>query len=263
DEGMAISRSLGEHSIDVQRGMRSIHKQVWAANVGVTEKSKQATLHAGDGIHLNDMGQLAMAFAILEGLGAPADVSSMTVDAKEPKLVNAKGCKVTELTSADGVLEFTRLDEGLPFNYGTFFSLNYRFIPVPDKLNRYMLTVTNLPKDRYEVVAGGRNAGTFTAEQLAKGVNIASTTPDVWQPGGPWAAQGDMLKYLTDARHEIVTAKNLTSAYLPTAPATTPFKDQANAADNQIVAMQRTMARPQPYHFVIKRHQPAEKKASE
>jgi lysophospholipase L1-like esterase len=263
DEGMAISRSLGEHSIDVQRGMRAIQKRVWAANAGVADKSKHATLHAADGIHLNDVGQLAMAFAILKGLGAPADVSSVTVDAQEPRLLEAKGCKVTELSSTDGKLEFTRLDEGLPFNYGTFFGLNYRFVPVPDELNRYMLTVTNLSKDRYEVVAGGRDAGTFTAEQLAKGVNIASSTPDVWQPGGPWAAQGDMLKYLTEARHEIAFAKSHTGVFLPTAPATAPFKDQAAASDDQIVAMQRTMARPQPYHFVIKRHQPPEKPGHE
>ena len=55
------------------------------------------TLHAADGIHLNDLGQLAMAFAILKGLGAPADVSSATIDAREPAVVEAKGCRVTNL----------------------------------------------------------------------------------------------------------------------------------------------------------------------
>ena len=52
-----------------------------------------------------------------------------------------------------GALEFTRLDEGLPFNYGIFYALNYRFVPVPNELNRYLLCVKNLPKGSYEVSA--------------------------------------------------------------------------------------------------------------
>jgi hypothetical protein len=136
---------------------------------------------------------------------------------------------VSDVAAKGGVLEFTRLDEGLPFNYGTFYGLNYRYVPVPDELNRYLLRVTNLPQGRYEVVADGRSAGTFTAAQLTAGVNIASTTPDPWQPGGPWAAQGDMLHHLTEARHQVAVAKSHTRVFLPTAPATAPFGDQADA----------------------------------
>src|SRR5205085_4218994 len=128
----------GGGAIDVQRGMRAIQRKVKAANERVTDKSKRDTLHAPDGTHLNDLGQLAMAFAILKGLGAPADVSSVTVDARGPKLAEAKGCTVTGLTAKDGTLEFTRLDQGLPFNYGTFYGLNHRYVPVPDELNRYL-----------------------------------------------------------------------------------------------------------------------------
>src|SRR5205809_1036237 len=57
DEGMAQARSLGSHAIDVQRTMRAIQKKVWAANATVADKSKHTTLHAADGIHLNDLGQ--------------------------------------------------------------------------------------------------------------------------------------------------------------------------------------------------------------
>ena len=70
DEGMAIARSLGEQSIDVQRTMRHIQRTVSKANATAKPQDRQ-TLHASDGIHLNDLGQLAMAFAILKGLGAP------------------------------------------------------------------------------------------------------------------------------------------------------------------------------------------------
>jgi lysophospholipase L1-like esterase len=261
DEGMELSRSLGGNAIDVQRTMRAIQKKVWAANAKVLDKSKHDTLHAPDGVHLNDLGQLAMAFAILKGLGAPADVSSVAVDAAGPQLLAATGCSVTGLAAKDGAIEFTRLDDGLPFNYGIFYPLHYRYVPVPDELNRYLLTVAGLADCRYEVAADGRGIGVFTARQLAAGVNIASATPDPWQPGGPWDAQASVLKSLTDARHEIATATVQSRAYLPGSPAAGELARQAAEFDDRIVEMQRTAAKPRPYRFVIKRHEPpAEKK---
>jgi lysophospholipase L1-like esterase len=256
DEGMAISRELGGHAIDVQRGMRAIQKRVWGIGERIPKDAKRESLHIADGVHLSELGQLAMAFAILKGLDAPADVSSVSVDARGPKLLEAKGCTVTELAAKDRVVEFTRLDEGLPYNQGLFFTLNFRYVPIPDQLNRYLLTVANLPPGQYDVTADGRSAGTFTAVQLADGINIASTTADAWQPGGPWNAQASLLQHLTDARHQVAIANSHARVFLPTSPATEALGPQADQADAQLVAMQRAMARPRPYRFVIKPHVP-------
>ncbi|MBP3954393.1 SGNH/GDSL hydrolase family protein [Gemmata sp. G18] len=260
DDGMELSRSLGGHAIDIQRAMRGVQKSIWAANAKVADKAKHDTLHAPDGVHLNDLGQLAMAYAILKGLGAPADVSAVTVDADGAKLVAAKGCAVKDLTSRDGALEFTRLDEGLPFNYGIFYALNYRYVPVPSELNRYLLTVKSLPKGRYEVTADGRGLGVFTAEQLAGGVDLASATADPWQPGGPWNAQANALKALTDARYEVLSAGAQLRAAIPGSPAAGQLGKQSGEFDTKIVEMQRNVAKPQPYQFVVKKYEPPAKK---
>ena len=90
----------------------------------------------------------------------------------------------------------------MPFNQGLFFNLHYFCIPLPDEMNRYMLTVTNLKPGKYDLTANGRGLGSLTADQLTAGVNIASATADAWQPGGPWDAQGWALNFLTDARNE-------------------------------------------------------------
>jgi lysophospholipase L1-like esterase len=259
DEGMELARSLGGNAIDLQRAMRAVQKRVWAANAATPDKAKHSTLHAADGIHLNDLGQLAMAFAILKGLGAPSDVSAIRIDARGPKLLAADGCTVTDLAHQDGVLAFTRLDRGLPLNNGLFFALNFRFIPIPDELNRYLLTVMNLPEDRYEVVADGRSAGTFTAQQLAAGVNLASTTPDPWQPGGPWNAQANVLQSLTDARHHLATADKMAGIYLAGSPTPQELARQADRTNEQIEAMQRTAAKPRPYRFGLRRFVPPAK----
>lgn len=65
DEGMALSKSLGGDAIDVQRSMREIQKRVVASNEHIKEESKKNTMHLADGTHLNDLGQLSVAFAML------------------------------------------------------------------------------------------------------------------------------------------------------------------------------------------------------
>lgn len=259
DEGMELSRSLDGNAIDVQRTMRGIQKRMWAVNAKTPDKKNHDTLHTTDGVHLNDVGQLAMAFAILKGLGAPPDVSSVEIDADGAKLVAAEGCTVKELASNDA-LEFTRLDKGLPFNYGLFYPLSYRHIPVPDELNRYTLTIKNLPKGDYELTVDGRGLGTYRAEQLEGGVNIASATANPWFAGGPWNAQANVLRSLTDARHEVASANVQCRNDIPGSPASEQLKEKAGEFDDKIVDMQRAVAKPQPYRFVIKRYKPPVKK---
>jgi lysophospholipase L1-like esterase len=169
DEGLALARSLGAGTVDVQRGMREIQRRVITYNANVKQDKDRVSLHVADGIHLSDLGQQAMAFSILKNIGAPADVSSAAVDAREGKLVSASGCTVTNVRNTDSALEFDRLDEGWPVNFGTFGALNFRFVPFHNDLGRYQLTVANLAPGKYDVLAADRALGTFDAQALAGG----------------------------------------------------------------------------------------------
>ncbi len=257
DEGMALSRSLGGGAIDVQRTMREIQKRIWAANRQEKKDAKDKhTLHAADGIHLNDLGQLAMGFAIIKGLGAPAEVSSVTIDAAARQVAEASGCKVSNLKGSAEGLEFDRLDEGLPLNFGPLGALQFRFIPIPDELNRYLLKVKGLAPGRYELIVSGRAVGTWSAEQLAGGLNISSATPDGWVPGGPWDAQAATLIMLTDSRNELVQAEKLSSVYLGGNPNLADASRRIADINERMESLQRTVARPTPYRFVLKRLPP-------
>jgi lysophospholipase L1-like esterase len=257
DEGMTLSRSLGEGSIDVMRTMRPIQNRVrqWTAD----HNDSKETLHAADGVHLNDLGHLAMAFAILKGLGAPAEVSSVTLSAGDPKLLNAQGCRVTDLAGSPDRLAFTRFDDGLPLNHDLFWQLNFRFIPIPEELNRYMLTVKDLPPGRYEVRAAGRLIGAFDAKQLSEGVNLASTTPDAWQPGGPWDAQAHLLRRLTDARHEVLVNAMFAPEFLAASPNARTIQTDLEELDASIQKAQRDVARPVPCQWTIEPRRPTSK----
>src|SRR5205085_6117079 len=139
------------------------------SNAAEPDEKKRETLHGGDGIHLNDLGQLAMGFALLKGLSAPREVSAATIDGEK---VEASGCSVEKLKHGEGVLEFDRLDEGLPLNFGLFAALRFRFVPIPEQINRYMLTVKNLKRGKYEIVVDERGVGAFSSDDLARGVNL-------------------------------------------------------------------------------------------
>ena len=148
-----------------------------------------------------------MAFAILKGLGAPAEVSSAVINAADSTVTSQSGCRITRVSHKQDTLRFVRLDEGMPLNLGFIGLLSYRFVPIPDELNRYMLTVSGLPGARYDVSAGGRRLGTYSREQLQAGVNLCSATTDPWTPGGPWDAKAEVLRQLTDSRTNLAMAQ--------------------------------------------------------
>jgi hypothetical protein len=192
-----------------------------------------------------------MAYAILKGLHAPAEVSSATIDAAAVKSVASEGCAISNVTGGAEKLEFDRLDEHLPFNQCLFFALRFRFIPMPDEMNRYMLTVTKLKPGKYDLTVDGRGVGTYSADDLSRGVNLAHATADGWEPGGPWEAQAWSLNNLTDARNEAVNVEKMSRLYLSTNPNRSDILKQVASINEQLESAQRAVVKPAKYHFVL------------
>jgi hypothetical protein len=201
-------------------------------------------------VHLNELGQTAMAFVILKGLGAPAEVSSATIDSRN-LTSKCAGCAVNNLKYDQGMLEFDRLDEGLPLNFGMLQGLKFRFIPIPEELNRYMLKIDQLGSGKYDLRVDGRLVGTYSGAQLAAGVNLSSASPDPWIPGGTWDGQASLLNMLTHARAELTTSQRFAADYLKEHPNRKEIDDQTARAVEQLESLQRSMAKPVPFHFVI------------
>lgn len=256
DEGLALAKAKGAGAIDVQRLMRAVQRRVLAANAKQPDKGKPVRLHAEDGVHLNDLGQLAMGFAILKGLGAPADVSAATVDATQGALITAESCAISEIQRVDNSLTFTRTDERLPLNLAPLWTLHGLYIPFGEELNRYLLTIKNLPEGRYEMTAGGRPLGSWTATELGRGINIASATADPWQPGGPWHAQAHAVKVFTDMRDELAFARRGIDETLTSHPRLAQLQARTRALEESLIELQREMARPVPVQFVVRRESP-------
>lgn len=138
-----------------------------------------------DGFHTSPPGGLLMAHAILTGLHAPALVSDVTVDVSNAK-ADTKGCKVEALSTApnDAGVSFTRTDDALPLPIQKDWLSMLPYTNELKDLNWYGLTVKGLKGEKFAVSIDGTKVGTFSAKELAAGVNLGNvTTGPVWEQG--------------------------------------------------------------------------------
>jgi acetyl esterase/lipase/lysophospholipase L1-like esterase len=252
DEGLAVAKARGAGTIDVQREMRAVQRRIVEANSHQPDKSKHTRLHVEDGIHLNDLGQMAMAFAILKGMGAPAEVSSASIDAASGTVSSQEGCRITAIQKSGDGIGFIRSDDRLPLNLAPLWMLQGMYIPIGEELNRYMLTVRGLAAGRYELTADGRVLGRWKSGDLERGINIASATGDPWIPGGTWDAQGHAVKVFTDMRDELAYVRRGMERDFGSHPQLAGLREKANAIEASIIELQRATAKPVPVQFRLR-----------
>lgn len=143
----------------------------------------------GDSVHPGPIGQYTMAATILKGLNADCEVSSATLK-PDGTVVAAKGCKITDITSKDGTLSFTRMDERSPWPLLMSATTAVQFMPEIADLSRYMLTIPGLAAGRYSVSMNDKPVATLSAEELAKGWNMSTVVE------GPLGARANNILML-------------------------------------------------------------------
>lgn len=176
-------------------GLADLNTPVAAALTKAKEiDAQQATrlmsdrVHPGAGIHL------VMAEALLKSWNAPAIVTDVEIDAGRRDAVRQQNTRVSELRKGTG-LSWTQADDALPMYMAPppdtrdpAFALALRVSGAVEALNRQPLKVTGLGKGSYTLKIDGEAVGTFTAEQLAEGVNLAEQqTPMMRQAAAVWA----------------------------------------------------------------------------
>jgi hypothetical protein len=129
-----------------------------------------------DGVHPPPDGHIIMAYAFLKGLGCDGNIGTITVDMQANKAEATSGTTVSSY--ANGVVEL--VSTRYPF---CFFGDDLKspdstkailpFLPFNQDLNRYMLVVKNAPAKSLKVTWGAQSK-IFSAEDLAKGVNLAA-----------------------------------------------------------------------------------------
>ena len=128
----------------------------------------------GDAVHPGPIGHTVMAWAVLKGLGASPLVSRVALDCSAQKVADAQNCHVENLKINDGVISFDRIDAALPMPIDERAEPALSLAPILDELDRYELQATGLSGRKYSVLIDGENAAQVSAEELAKGCNLAN-----------------------------------------------------------------------------------------
>jgi lysophospholipase L1-like esterase len=235
-------------------GVADLNRPVVAA----LEKAKATDADAAkkiipDRVHPGPGGHLLMAAELLKSWHAPALVSAVAIDVATGKVTEAKQTRITGLKTGSQI-SWEQLDKALPMPVDLNDPVVALAVASSDfiqALNQQTLKVTGLSAANYVLKIDGNEAGTFTKEQLAEGINFA-TLPT------PMAKQAAEVHKLT-LQHNNIHFQRWRQVQVPLADNKTPkvqaaVKDLMTALDEEeaaVMKQQRTAAQPKPHQFQL------------
>lgn len=203
-----------------------------------------------DRVHPGPGGHLLMAEALLKAWNAPALVSEVEIDAAGKRAVQSSNAKVTDVAGTAQGIAWTQLDNALPMPIDLNDAptrLALRASDFVDALDQQTVKVTGLPAPQYTLKIDGQDIGTFTKDQLAQGVNLA--TRDT-----PMLKQALDVHFLTRLHNDIHFTRWRVVQVPHGNDITPPLRktmDALDRADDDIVKQQRATAQPKPHHFEL------------
>jgi lysophospholipase L1-like esterase len=157
------------------------------------EYGAKYAISGADGVHPSWAGHTVMAYAFLKAMGLNGDIGTFTADLKHNKLKVSQGHQVVSasngvfvisssrypfcacLPSGQAVSAFPTCDTDDPARDNSIRSA-MTLIPFNKDLNRLTLVVKNATAPSYKVTWGS-SCESFSAQQLARGVNLAAEFP--------------------------------------------------------------------------------------
>ena len=202
-----------------------------------------------DRIHPAAGGHLLMAEGLLKSWNAPAVVTDVELDAARKEPVRQRNTRISDLLAGKTVT-WTQADEALPMAFDMrdpLTALAVRSSDVVDALDKQPLKVRGLAAGRYTLKIDGETAGTFSAAELAAGINLA-TLPT------PMVRQAAEVHALT-LRHNNIHFTRWRQVQVPLEKDTTPHLMSALLAldelEMDLVRQQRAAAQPRPRHYEL------------
>ncbi len=169
--------------VDLNAPMLEVNKRMQAENpvFGIA---------GHDRVHPVAEGHWVMAYEFLKAQNASPVVATIKIDAAKPAVLESANCAVEALQAGEGRVSFDYLPRSLPLPVNDEYRRGEKVLPLTELLNRETLAVQGLKPGRYTLFLGGQNAGGFSAEQLAAGINIATIQAN---PGQRRAKEVDAL----------------------------------------------------------------------
>ncbi|RYZ99769.1 MAG: hypothetical protein EOP47_15895 [Sphingobacteriaceae bacterium] len=165
--------------IDVYHPMDALNKAYQKINPKFTLSG------SSDRVHPESEGHLVWAYIYLRNQNLKGhEVANFTVDAATKLVDGATNCIVTGVAGSDANISFNYKAYALPFPIDrTKHQGDKRdaaaaiyLVDIMQDLNQEVITVKNLTGNHYDLKIDGKAVGRFTADSLAKGVNMAEIT---------------------------------------------------------------------------------------
>jgi hypothetical protein len=184
-----------------------------------------------------------MAEALLKAWHATPIVTTVAIDAEGATVRDARSTAVSDLKSTGSRITWVQKDERLPMPINlddAVLKLAVRSSRVMEDLDQEMLKITGLSSASYSLKINGKAIGSFTREQLASGVNLASMPT-------PMMTQATAVHALTLKRAAVHNTRwrNLqTPLEKEPLPRLATILDNLDALDADLAALQRSTAQP-------------------
>ena len=205
-----------------------------------------------DRVHPGPSGHLIMAGALLKSWNAPAVVSDVEIDAQSRSASRSENADVTSIDNSNG-LRWQERERALPMSIDwkdETLALAVHSSDFVAALDQEKLRVSGLAAGSYTLKIDGETVENFSAEQLARGINLAEYAT-------PMSRQAAEVHKLTLEHNSVHFARwrmvqvPLDGQGFPLAPA----ESSLDSLEEQIVLAQRIAAQPKPHQYELTRAQ--------
>ena len=156
--------------VDMHAKMRAVNELLQS------KEGKTKTIISPDRVHPTFAGGFVMLNAWLERFDEPREVSTVEIDAAAQKLQKSFNCDISKLSFGGGAIKFDSLEAALPFPVEKAARNLDGYMNFAQNFNRQTLKIAGLQNGEYALEIDGAKVGTYSAKQLADGVNLATNT---------------------------------------------------------------------------------------
>jgi lysophospholipase L1-like esterase len=139
-------------------------------------KDPKFTLVGPDRIHPGPAGHLMLAYLFLRAQGALTDVARLSIDASTARVTGAVRSSASNVRAQGTGVAFTWSEHALPFPIDPDCAPALNWVSFTADLNQEVLQVAKLTPGRYTLSIDGVEIHTYSADELAHGVNLAEET---------------------------------------------------------------------------------------
>jgi len=170
---LGLGERVGKMAREFSMPVVDFNSPLASINAEKQKLDPKFTIIGPDRVHPKEPGHLIMAAQFLKAQQLAGAVSRMEIDAAARRAVVQENCRVSDLNVTPEGVTFTCLEQSLPFPVADAAKPALELIPFMQDFNQEILRVAGLAPGDYALKIDGQAVRTFTASELAGGVNLA------------------------------------------------------------------------------------------